>query len=170
MTTPAVEAQPSRRSRSGQVRKRGAGRRVLLFTLTALVAGATGVAGALLCQRINAPDTSAVDAQAAELAQDLRRDLTVGFTSPGHTFGGQFTEGTLVDQAQAHGGVLLSAGPAQRQTGGAVHTATVMLGLVPPATETVSADAYPVRCYRYTIFRATSESRSTPFISARATT
>ncbi len=150
MTTHAMGTQQDGRPGSGQARERGPGLRVLLFTVTALVAGATGVAGTLVYQRITAPDTSAVEAQAVEIAQDLRRDLTAGFTSPGHTFGGQFTEGTLVTQVEAHGGALLSAGTAQGQPGGKGHTANVTLGLVPPGAETVAADAYPVRCYRYT--------------------
>ncbi|MFI5628861.1 hypothetical protein ACIA8E_05660 [Streptomyces sp. NPDC051664] len=161
MTTHAVEAREDRRSGSGQ-RGHSAGLRVLLFTVTALVAGAAGVAGTLLYQRITAPDTSAVDAQAAELAQDLRRDLNAGFWSPEHTFGGQFTEGTLVAQVEAHGGALLSVGTGQGQSGGHVHTAKVMLGLLPPGTETVAADAYPVRCYRYSFsFGAHSVKQST---------
>ncbi|MEU2931091.1 hypothetical protein ABZ636_39810 [Streptomyces sp. NPDC007251] len=122
MTEQAVGAQQGRSPGSGQARGRSAGLRVLLFALTALVVGATGVAGTLLCQRINAPDTSAVDAQAAELAQDLRRDLTAGFYSLGHTYGGQFTEGTLVAQVEAHGGALLGAGTMQDQPAGHVHT------------------------------------------------
>ncbi|MFG1666038.1 hypothetical protein [Streptomyces sp. Y7] len=148
MTTQAVGAQQDRRP--GFARERGAGLRVLAFAVTALVAGAMGVAGTLLHQRTTAPDTSAVDAQAAEIAEALRADLNAGFQSGGQPYGGQFTEGTLVAQVQGHGGVLLSAGPEQSQGAGKVHTAEVMLGLVPPGTETVAADAYPVRCYRYT--------------------
>lgn len=151
MTTHAVEAQQNQSPRPGQTRKRGAGRQALLLTVTALVAGATGVAGTLLQQRITAPDTSAVDAQAAELAQDLRHDLNAGFWSPGKTFGGQFTEGTLVSHAQAHGGALLSVGSQEGESAARTHTATVMLGLLPPpGAKTVAANAYPVRCYRYT--------------------
>ncbi|MFE9135371.1 hypothetical protein [Streptomyces sp. NPDC007355] len=118
--------------------------------MTALVAGATGVAGTLLHQRTAAPDTSAVDAQAAQLAEDLRGDLNAGFHSGGRPYGGQFTEGTLVAQVASHGGVLVSSDTERSQAAGDVHTADVMLGLVPPAGETVAADAYPVRCYRYT--------------------
>lgn len=88
MTTHAVQAREDRWSGSGQARGRSAGLRVLLFTVTALVAGATGVAGTLLYQRTTAPDTSAVDAQAAELAQDLRRDLNAGFGRQGTPSGG----------------------------------------------------------------------------------
>ncbi len=163
MTTHAVDAQQDRSaSPSGPTGRRGAGRRILLLMVTALVAGAAGVAGTLLQQRLTAPDTSAVDAQAAELAQDLRHDLNVGFWSPGSTYGGQFTEGTLVSHAEAHGGVLLSAGTEQEKSGGTVHTAQVMLGLLPPGKETVDADAYPVRCYRYAFaFGAHSVRQST---------
>lgn len=139
MTTHMVETQQDRQPGSGPARERGARLQALLL-----------VAGTLLYQRITAPDTSAVDAQAAELAEDLRGDLTSGFYSPGSTYGGQFTEGTLVAQAEAHGGALLSTGTAQDQRGGDVHTVEVMLGLIPPGAETVAADAYPVRCYRYT--------------------
>lgn len=66
------------------------------------------------------------------------------------TYGGQFTEGTLVARAEAHGGVLLSVSRAKDRTDPNLHTATVMLGLVPPARGTVAADACPVRCYRFT--------------------
>lgn len=122
----------------------------LLFTATALVAAAAGVGGTLLHQRITAPDTSAVDAQAAALAQDLRQDLTAGFYSAGGgTYGGQFTEGTIVAQVEEHGGALLSIDA----DGALGHTAEVMLGLVPPTGTTVSARAYPVRCYRFTFAR-----------------
>ncbi|MFF3374942.1 hypothetical protein ACFYXF_18580 [Streptomyces sp. NPDC002680] len=146
---------------SGSVRGRGVWARALLFVTTALVAGATGVAGTLLYQRHTAPDTSAVDAQAAGLAQDLRGDLNAGFYSPGRTYGGQFTGGTIVAQTEAHGGVVLSAGTERGRSGGKVHTAEVMLGLVPPGKDTVAANAYPVRCYRYTFgFGAHSVERS----------
>ncbi|MFE7751287.1 hypothetical protein [Streptomyces sp. NPDC057428] len=162
MTTQAAGARQDRRSLSGQARGRSVGLQVLLVTVTALVAGTAGVAGTLLYQERTAPDTSAVDAQAAGLTQDLRDDLHAGFWSPGHTFGGQFTEGTIVAQVEAHGGALLSAGTGQGRSGGQVHTAEVMLGLLPPGTETVAPDAYPVRCYRYTFgFGAHSVTRST---------
>ncbi|MFI8075638.1 hypothetical protein ACIF85_43895 [Streptomyces sp. NPDC086033] len=122
----------------------------LLVTVTALVAAAAGVGGTLLHQRITAPDTVAVDAQAAALAQDLRQDLTAGFHSAGGgTYGGQFTEGTVVAQVEEHGGALLRIAA----DGALGHTAEVMLGLVPPTGTTVSARAYPVRCYRFTFAR-----------------
>ncbi|MFJ9577854.1 hypothetical protein ACIRQF_15920 [Streptomyces sp. NPDC101191] len=156
MTTPVAGARPDQRSGAGQERRRGAGVRILPFAVTALVAGATGVAGTLLHQRTTAPDTSAVDAQAAGIAEDLRGDLHAGFYSGGRTYGGQFTAGTLVAHVEAHGGVLLSVGTERSRAAGVVHTAEVMLGLVPPAgTETVAADAYPVRCYRYTFATGT---------------
>lgn len=151
MTTHAVQDQQDSRPDPGQAPgERGAVVRLLLFAGTALVAAAVGVTGTLLYQRFTAPDTSGVDAQAAELAKDLRDDLRAGFYSPGHTFGGQFTEGTLVAQVEEHGGVLLSAGAARGQGRTDPHTFDVMLGLVPPARDTVAAGAYPVRCYRYT--------------------
>lgn len=151
MTTQAVDAQQNRSPGPGQARKRGTGRRGLLLTVAALVAGAAGVAGTLLQQRFTASETSAVDAQAAELAQDLRNDLNPGFRSPGSTFGGQFTGGTLVSHAAAHGGALLSVGTEQGESGGRVHTATVLLGLLPPpGREVVAAKAHPIRCYHYT--------------------
>ncbi|MFD3530484.1 hypothetical protein [Streptomyces sp. NPDC058664] len=156
MTMPVTKAQQDQQGRqgrrpgSGQKRERGAGSRILLLAATALVAGAAGVAGTLLHQRTTAPDTSAVDAQAAGIAEDLRGDLNAGFYSGGQPYGGQFTEGTLVAQVEARGGVLLSADTERNQAAGNVHTAEVMLGLVPPGTEAVAADAYPVRCYRYT--------------------
>lgn len=133
-------------------RKSGAGLRRLLFAVTALVAGGAGVGSTLLYQGLTAPDTSAVDAQAAGLAEGLRRSLNAGFYSGGGTFGGQFTEGTVVARVQAHGGVLLSSRTERGNfPGGSLHTAEVMLGLVPPADSgTVEPDAYPVRCYRYT--------------------
>ncbi|MEU9173675.1 hypothetical protein AB0D34_38915 [Streptomyces sp. NPDC048420] len=122
--------------------------RGLSYAVTALVAGAVGAGGTLGYQRVTAPDTSAVDAQAAAIAQDLRQDLNVGFHSGGGTYGGQFTEGTLVAQVEAHGGALLSV-----RSAGPTHTAEVMLGLVPPSGTTVDADAYPVRCYRIAFAR-----------------
>ncbi|MEE1666380.1 hypothetical protein RCR19_12720 [Streptomyces sp. WAC07094] len=150
MTTHATERRHYQRPGSGPTRGRGIASRVLLLSVTALVACATGVAGTLLFQRTTAPDTSAVDAQAAGLAEDLRGDLNGGFYSGGGTYGGQFTEGTLVARVETHGGALLSAGAAQGGPGGTVHTAEVMLGLFPPSSGTVAANAYPVRCYRYT--------------------
>ncbi|MFF3174260.1 hypothetical protein ACFVQ0_16700 [Streptomyces sp. NPDC057900] len=163
MTAHTVDAQQDRSvSPPAQTGRRGIGRQILLLAVTALVAGAAGVGGALFQQRLSAPDTSAVDAQAAELAEDLRHDLNVGFLSPGNTYGGQFTEGTLVSHAETHGGVLLSAGTVQEKSGGNVHTAQVMLGLLPPGTKTVNANAYPVRCYRYSFaFGAHSVRQST---------
>lgn len=163
MAARVAEAERERRfgAGSGSVRGRGAWVRALLFVTTVLVAGATGVVGTLLYQRPTVPDTTAVDAQAAGLAQDLRGDLNSGFYSPGHTYGGQFTEGTIVAQTEAHGGVVLSVGTETGRSGGNVHTAEVMLGLVPPSEDTVAADAYPVRCYRYTFgFGAHSVERS----------
>ncbi|MFD9330811.1 hypothetical protein [Streptomyces sp. NPDC060065] len=152
MATNVVEAQQDRPPGSGAARRRGAGVRALLFAVTALVAGAAGVGGTLLYERDTAPDTSAVDGQAADVAEALRQDLNAGFYSGGGTYGGQFTEGTIVAQVEAHGGAVLSSGTAKGESSGrlSVHTATVMLGLVPPSKETVAADAYPVRCYRYT--------------------
>jgi hypothetical protein len=133
--------------------------RGLLVTATALLAGAAGVGGTLLHQRLTGPDTTAVDAQAAALAQDLRQDLTTGFYSAGGgTYGGQFTEGTLVAQTEEHGGALLSV-----RSQGLSHTAEVMLGLVPPSGTTVDADAYPVRCYRLTFALGAHSVRRTTF-------
>ncbi|MEU0024929.1 hypothetical protein [Streptomyces sp. NPDC006335] len=131
------------------MRKRAVARG-LLYGAIALVAGAAGVGGTLLQQRLTAPDTTAVDAQAAALAQDLRQDLNAGFHSAGGgTYGGPFTEGTLVAQTEEHGGALLSV-----RSAGLTHTAEVMLGLVPPGgTTAVDADAYPVRCYRIAFAR-----------------
>ncbi|WP_159006809.1 hypothetical protein [Streptomyces sp. NRRL S-813] len=149
MAADVTEARSDGRPHAEQ-RRRGALVRGLLFVLTALVAGAGGVGGTLAYQRVTAEDTAAVDAQADRLAEDLRADLNVGFYSPGQTYGGQFTEGTLVAQTEAHGGVLLSSGTTPGGPGGRTHTMTVMLGLVPPETGTVDAHAYPVRCYRYT--------------------
>ncbi|MGW0081329.1 hypothetical protein [Streptomyces sp. NPDC003393] len=124
--------------------------RRLLLVLTALVAGAAGVAGTLVYQRVTAQDTAAVDAQADLLADDLRAYLNAGFYSPGHTYGGQFTGGSLVARVEAHGGVPLSLNTVPGGPGGRTHTLTVMLGLVAPEKGTVDAHAYPVRCYRYT--------------------
>ncbi|MEU1477926.1 hypothetical protein [Streptomyces sp. NPDC005760] len=133
------------------------GVRGLLSAVVVLVAAAAGAGGTLLCQRLTPPDTSAVDAQAAAIAQDLRQDLDAGFHSGGGTYGGQFTEGTLVAQVEAHGGALLSV-----RSAGLTHTAEVMLGLVPPAgTATVDADAYPVRCYRVAFARGASSVQRT---------
>ncbi|MFI8765690.1 hypothetical protein ACIGN6_12310 [Streptomyces sp. NPDC053792] len=151
MTTPVVGNRKDEQSGSTEKRERGAGWRALLFTATALVAGATGVAGTLLQQSLTAPDTSGVDAQAAKIAEHLRGDLHAGFYSGGgQTYGGQFTEGTIVAQVAEHGGVLLSSDTERTQADGVLHTAEVMLGLTPPARETVAAEAYPVHCYRYT--------------------
>ncbi|MFE4698522.1 hypothetical protein ACFRIC_15755 [Streptomyces sp. NPDC056738] len=124
--------------------------RVLIRVATVLVASAAGVVGVLLFQRSAGADTTAVDAQAAALADDLRGDLNAGFYSGGHAYGGQFTEGTIVAQVEAHGGALLSIGHARDRSDPHVHTAQVMLGLLPPGHGSVAADAYPVRCYRYT--------------------
>ncbi|XIE79345.1 hypothetical protein AB6O49_17590 [Streptomyces sp. SBR177] len=118
--------------------------------LTALVAAAAGVGGTLLYQRLDAPDTSGVDAQAGALAESLRGDLNAGFHSGGQPYGGQFTQGTLALQAEAHGGVLLSARTERSREKGPVHTLDVMLGLVPPSGDEVVKGGYPVRCYRYT--------------------
>lgn len=127
----------------------------LLVSATALVAGAAGVGGTLLYQRLTGPDTTAVDAQAEALAQDLRQDLNAGFYSAGGgTHGGQFTEGTLAAQTEEHGGMLLSV-----RSAGLSHTAEAMLGLVPPTGTTVDADAYPVRCYRFTFALGTHSVR-----------
>ncbi|MFD5630496.1 hypothetical protein [Streptomyces sp. NPDC127072] len=161
MTTHVTEADRDPRPGAGRARdrerdgERGRGRgaavRALLFVTTALVAGGAGVGGTLLQQRLTAPDTSAVDAQAAELSEDLRTDLTAGFHSGGKTYGGQFTGGTIAAQVLEHGGALLSADTVPGGSPGAsVHTVKVMLGLVPPAAKTVDPAAYPVRCYRYT--------------------
>ncbi|MFF4899742.1 hypothetical protein [Streptomyces sp. NPDC001068] len=149
MTAPVAADPQEQRSGSGRPRERGTWLRILAFAVTAIVAGAVGVAGTLLQQRIDAADTSAVDAQAAAITADLRADLNAGFYSGGGTYGGRFTEGTLVAQVQAHGGVVLGARTERDRTAGDVHTAEVMLGLVPPLTGTVDARAYPVRCYRY---------------------
>ncbi|WP_020135979.1 hypothetical protein [Streptomyces sp. 351MFTsu5.1] len=139
------------------MRKRAVARG-LVYVAIALVAGAAGVGGTLLRQRLTAPDTTAVDAQAAALAQDLRKDLNAGFYSAGGgTYGGPFTEGTLVAQTEEHGGVLLSV-----RSAGLTHTAEVMLGLVPPTGATVDADAYPVRCYRIAFARGPGSVRRTP--------
>ncbi|GEB59803.1 hypothetical protein [Streptomyces gardneri] len=149
MTTPITEDRQAGSSDSDRKRRRG-GLRPLLFAATALTAVAAGVAGTLLYQRFTAPDTSAVDAQAAEIAEALRGELTTSRSSGGATYGGQFTEGTLVAQVQAHGGVLLSADTDRNRAPDKTHTAEVMLGLVPPSEGAVAAAAYPVRCYRYT--------------------
>ncbi|MGC4985916.1 hypothetical protein ACLQ18_35775 [Streptomyces sp. DT193] len=150
MTVHAVGVQQDRQPVSGTRRERGTMVRVLVCTVIALVSWGTGVVGTIVYQRVTAADTSAVDAQAAELADDLRGDLNAGFYSGGQTYGGQFTEGTLVARAEAHGGVLLSISRAKDRPDPNLHTATVMLGLVPPARGTVAAGAYPVRCYRFT--------------------
>ncbi|WP_225804502.1 hypothetical protein [Streptomyces sp. NK15101] len=150
MTTRVAEDRQDHRPGADRDGRRGAGPRALLFAATALAAGAAGVAGALLHRWATAPDTSAVDARAAAFAEHLRGDLNAGFHSGGQPHGGKFTEGTLVARAGSHGGVPLSA---RHRPAGGTHTAEVMLGLVPPDGETVAADAYPVRCYRYTFGR-----------------
>ncbi|MFD5633577.1 hypothetical protein ACFWJM_05450 [Streptomyces sp. NPDC127077] len=149
-TVHATGVQEDRQPGSGRDRERGAVARVLVRAATVLVASAVGVAGTLLYERDAPPDTSAVDAQAAGLAEDLRGDLNAGFYSGGRAYGGQFTEGTLVAQVERHGGALLSVAGAQDRSDPFGHTAQVMLGLVPPGKGTVAAGAYPVRCYRYT--------------------
>jgi hypothetical protein len=152
MTTQALEAQQDRQPDTARARRHGS-RNVLLilaFVVTALVGGASGVAATLRYQRATAPDTSAVDAEAARFAKALRADLNAGFYSGGQSYGGQFTEGTLVAQVEAHGGVLLSAGTERNRNVRDNHTVEVMLGLTPPAADTVAEDAYPVRCYHYT--------------------
>ncbi|NEB00148.1 hypothetical protein [Streptomyces sp. SID13726] len=129
--------------------------RGLPVAATALVAGAAGVGGTLGYQGLTAPDTSAVDAQAAAIVQDLGKDLDAGFYSAGGgTYGGPFTEGTLVARVEEHGGALLSV-----RSAGLNHTAEVMLGLEPPRGTTVDPDAYPVRCYRISFARGTHSVR-----------
>ncbi|MEV1025634.1 hypothetical protein [Streptomyces sp. NPDC050264] len=150
MTTQVVRAQQERPAGPGQALGRGTGLRIVLLVLGALTVWAAGVASTLLYQRATTPDTSAVDAQAASLAENLRADLNVGFYSGGRTYGGQFTQGTLVAQVETHGGALLSLDTGQRRSASTVHTAEVMLGLVPPSVGTVAVNAYPVRCYHYT--------------------
>ncbi|MEU3693665.1 hypothetical protein [Streptomyces narbonensis] len=150
MTTPVAGPDHDQQSGPAPERRRGTGPRALLFAATALAACAAGVAGTVLYQRSTAPDTSAVDARAAEIAEALRGELATGFYSGRGSYGGQFTEGTLVAQVQAHGGVVLSADTDRNRTPDKTHTAEVMLGLMPPSEGTVSAAAYPVRCYRYT--------------------
>jgi uncharacterized SAM-binding protein YcdF (DUF218 family) len=54
--------------------RRRAVARGLLCGAIALVAGAAGVGGTLLQQRLTAPGTTAVDAQAAALAQGYGSD------------------------------------------------------------------------------------------------
>lgn len=151
MTTHIVEAGVDPRPGNGTSRRLRTGLlRTLPVVVTALVAGAAGVFGTLLQQRLTAPGTAAVDAQAADVEEALRQDLNAGFYSPGHTYGGTFTEGTIVAQVEAHGGALLSLRPAEKRPGDHLHTAEVMLGLTAPDSGRVDADTYPVRCYRYT--------------------
>ncbi|MHA6760203.1 hypothetical protein [Streptacidiphilus sp. PAMC 29251] len=78
------------------------------------------------------------DGAADEISADLRQDLATGFYSPGDTFGGPFTEGTLVNQAEQRGGVLLSLSAA-----GGQNQAELMLGLDQPGP-----GDQDVNCYR----------------------
>ncbi|WP_426364934.1 hypothetical protein [Streptomyces sp. E-08] len=138
------------RKRGGQGPRPGRrASRALLLAATAITAGALGAAGTLLQQWITAPDTSAVDAQAAEIAEDLRGSLNAGFHSGGQTYGGQFTEGTIAAHIESHGGVLLSSDTDGNRGPADTNSVEAMLGLTPPNDEGVAAGTYPVRCYRY---------------------
>ncbi|RAG86846.1 hypothetical protein DN069_04780 [Streptacidiphilus pinicola] len=70
------------------------------------------------------PGTSATPSgAAAAITADLNGDLNSGFLSPGQTYGGPFTQGTVVDQVESHGGVVLS------MRGLTQSSLTVMLGV-----------------------------------------
>lgn len=95
--------------------------------------------------------------QAAGLESDLTTDLSSGFLSPGQTYGGLFTEGTVVQQTEARGGVLLSLVPVKEADGTVWNSAEVMLGL-----DSTAATASPV-CYDYRFGSAPApEQQSTP--------
>ena len=66
---------------------------------------------------------------AAAITADLNGDLNSGFLSPGQTYGGPFTQGTVVDQVEAHGGVVLSMRSTTPTRGLTQTTFNVMLGV-----------------------------------------
>ncbi|TDT98228.1 hypothetical protein EDD99_6447 [Streptomyces sp. 846.5] len=72
------------------------------------------------------------DTAAAAITADLNGDLNGGFLSPGHTYGGPFTQGTVVDQVEAHAGVVLSMGSTPTASGLTQTTVAVMLDPAPP--------------------------------------
>ena len=116
-----------------------------LITFGLLVVGLFGIVawraadGTLGLHRTPAP-AATLTARAAALAAALSGDLNSGFLSPGHAYGGPFTEGTVVDQVEAQGGVLLAMGPTTGTTG---NTATVMLGVGPSDASSTPA------CFSY---------------------
>ncbi|QMU69555.1 hypothetical protein [Streptacidiphilus sp. P02-A3a] len=88
---------------------------------------------------------SSANPAADALESDLAGDLNSGFYAPGDTYGGFFTEGTVVQQAEEHGGVLLSLTPATAAD--PWNSAQVMFGL-DPGTGAASPACYD---YRFTI-------------------
>lgn len=75
------------------------------------------------------------------LTADIDADLNSGFLSPGHAYGGPFTQGTLVGQVEAHGAVMLSMHSTDPADGLSVNTFDVLLGVT-------DADTTP-QCYRF---------------------
>ncbi len=117
--------------------------------------GVSDGSGSVSAPSSQPPESAA--SQATALENDLTSDLSSGFLSPGHAYGGQFTEGTVVQQTEDHGGVLLSLVPAKGSDGSVWNSAEVMLGLDSPAA------APAVSCYDYRFtFAGTPEQQSTP--------
>ncbi|MFC1419099.1 DUF6234 family protein [Streptacidiphilus cavernicola] len=88
------------------------------------------------------------------IADDLNGDLNAGFLSPGRTYGGPFTEGTVVDQVEVHGGVVLSMKSDGTTGGGLVQTTvSVMLGAGSPGVPS---------CYRYSFTITHGSAQSQP--------
>jgi hypothetical protein len=116
----------------------GTGSRVTAGTAGGMAGAAPGV------PQQPAPSANSPVQAADAVAAALSGDLNSGFLSPGQTYGGPFTEGTVVHQVEAQGGVLLSMGATPIAGGGNEDTATVMLGIGPSAAAPTPA------CFRYT--------------------
>ena len=95
------------------------------------------------------PVTGSTNAQADLLGKALDDDLTTGFLSPGHAFGGRFSAGTLVGQTQEYGGVVISLQDASSASGDNVMTVMLGLGPVTANYDAVNSAVYSVTCYQY---------------------
>ena len=97
-------------------------------------------------------DAAATDTLAVRFDGTLQQMLTVGFYSPGHTYGGKFSTGSLVAATRAAGGMVLSV---KQSAGTGDNTLDVMFGINPPAQQygAINTDDFQVRCYRYVFGR-----------------
>ncbi|SEK67972.1 hypothetical protein [Streptacidiphilus jiangxiensis] len=100
-------------------------RRIVVGTLATAAAGAVVAGLAAFGTGAGGGRESAAAAESAQaVVQLVRGDLVAGFYAPGGSYGGVFTQGTLVQQVEQHGGVLLTmaADPAR-----ATNRATLLL-------------------------------------------